>query len=74
MLLLFSAAVFLSASLLFLVEPMFARMILPRLGGAPAVWNTCVVLYQSLLFAGYGCAHVMARRLTPRTQAAVLVA
>lgn len=68
MLFLFSLAVFLSAALLFFVEPMFARMILPRLGGAPAVWNTCVVLYQSLLFAGYGYAHLAARHLKTRAQ------
>jgi hypothetical protein len=68
-LLLFSIAVFLSAALLFFVEPMFARMILPLLGGAPAVWNTCVVFYQVLLFAGYAYAHLIARRLQPRVQA-----
>lgn len=68
MLALFPVAVFLSAALLFLLEPMFARMILPRLGGAPAVWNTCVVFYQLLLFAGYGYAHFVARRLSAKMQ------
>jgi hypothetical protein len=68
---LFSLAVFLSAALLFLVEPMFARMLLPKLGGAPAVWNTCVVFYQVLLLAGYAYAHLLSRRLNVRLQVAV---
>lgn len=68
---LFSIAVFLSAALLFLVEPMFARMLLPKLGGAPAVWNTCVVFYQVMLLAGYTYAHLLSRRLNVRLQVAV---
>jgi hypothetical protein len=71
---LFPVAVFLSAALLFLVEPMFARMLLPKLGGAPAVWNTCIALYQALLLAGYAYAHVLTRRLTLRTQIIVHLA
>lgn len=71
--LLFPLAVFLSAALLFLVEPMFARMVLPTLGGAPAVWNTCVAFYQALLLAGYAYAHLLADRLRVRTQIAVHV-
>lgn len=57
-----------SAALLFFVEPMFARMILPLLGGAPAVWNTCVVFYQALLFGGYLYAHILSSRLRVRQQ------
>jgi hypothetical protein len=49
----FSISVFLSAALLFLVEPMVAKMMLPLLGGSPAVWNTCLVFFQAALMAGY---------------------
>jgi hypothetical protein len=53
----YTATIFLSAFLLFLVEPMFARMMLPLLGGSSAVWNTAVVFYQIALLAGYLYAH-----------------
>jgi hypothetical protein len=55
--LLFAATLFVSAFLLFLVQPMIAQMILPRLGGTPAVWNTCMVFFQAALLAGYGYTH-----------------
>lgn len=70
-LLLFTLPVFLSAVLLFLVEPMFARMILPLLGGAPAVWNTCVVFYQVVLLAGYLYAHIVTQTIGPKGQTIV---
>jgi hypothetical protein len=54
---LFSTTLFVSAFLMFLVQPMIARMVLPLLGGAPAVWNTCLVFFQALLLCGYGYAH-----------------
>lgn len=54
---LYAASVFLSAFLLFLLQPMLARMLLPVFGGSPAVWNTCMVLFQALLLAGYAYAH-----------------
>jgi hypothetical protein len=54
---LYAAALFLSAALLFLVQPMVARMILPFLGGSPAVWNTCLFFFQTLLLLGYLYAH-----------------
>ncbi|HUR33621.1 MAG TPA: fused MFS/spermidine synthase [Vicinamibacterales bacterium] len=60
--LLFSLTALLGAFLLFLVEPMFARMVLPLLGGAPAVWNTCLVFYQVALLGGYLYAHGVSRR------------
>lgn len=63
-----SATVFLSAFLLFLVEPLFAKMILPWFGGSAAVWATCLVFFQSALLAGYYYADVTSRRLSPRTQ------
>ncbi len=59
---LFSLTALLGAFLLFLVEPMFARMVLPLLGGAPAVWNTCLVFYQVALLGGYLYAHAVGRR------------
>jgi hypothetical protein len=66
---LFSGTLFVSAFLLFLVQPMIAKMILPRLGGAPAVWNTCMVFYQATLLVGYAYAHVVPARLGLRRQA-----
>jgi len=58
---LFGATLFLSAFLMFLVEPMIARMMLPLLGGAPSVWNTCLVFFQAVLLCGYAYAHGAAR-------------
>lgn len=66
MLVLFGLTLFLSGALLFFVEPMFAKMALPELGGTPAVWNVCMVFYQALLLAGYVYAHQIAKRLRPR--------
>lgn len=66
---LFSAAILVSSWLLFLVQPMFAKMVLPRLGGTPAVWNTCVVFFQAMLLAGYLYAHLTTRWLGVRRQA-----
>ena len=59
MIVLFSLAMFLSATLLFMVEPMFGKMALPLLGGTPSVWNTCMVFYQGALLAGYLYAHLV---------------
>ena len=61
--LLFSAAVFLGAFLLFLLEPLFAKMILPWFGGTAAVWATCLVFFQSALLLGYWMADVLTRRV-----------
>jgi hypothetical protein len=67
------ATIFLGSFLLFLVEPMIARMALPRLGGAPSVWNSAMLVYQALLLAGYGYAHWLGRfRL--RSQAGIQLA
>ena len=57
---LFVATIFTGSFLLFLVQPMVARMALPRLGGAPNVWNSAMLVYQALLLAGYGYAHWLA--------------
>ncbi|MGA3323330.1 MAG: fused MFS/spermidine synthase [Terriglobia bacterium] len=67
----FSVTMFLSAALLFLVEPMFAKMALPLLGGSAAVWTTCLVFFQVTLLAGYTYAHASAKLLGKRTQVAV---
>ncbi len=69
MLAIFSLAMFVSAFLLFLVQPMFTKMVLPLLGGSPAVWNTCLVFYQAALLAGYVYAHTATRWLGARRQA-----
>jgi hypothetical protein len=65
---------FLSATLLFLVQPMIAKMILPLLGGTPAVWNTCMVFFQAALLAGYSYAHVSTTWLRTRWQVTVHIA
>src|SRR5436309_10621939 len=62
-----------SSTLLFLLQPMFAKMVLPRLGGAPAVWNTCMVFFQACLLIGYAYAHFSTRWLGAKPQAAVHV-
>ncbi len=68
---LFTLAVLLGAALLFVVEPMAAKMVLPQLGGSPAVWNTCMVFFQAGLLAGYAYAHLISGRFEPRAQVLV---
>jgi hypothetical protein len=51
----------LSAALLFVMQPMFTKMVLPRLGGAPSVWSVAIVFFQSALVAGYAFAHLLTR-------------
>ena len=68
---LFTATTFTASALVFLVQPMFAKMVLPKLGGSPAVWNTCVLFFQTTLLAGYLYAHLTTRRLGARRQAVV---
>ena len=67
----FTATLFLSAFLMFLVEPMIARMVLPLLGGAASVWNTCLVFFQAVLLFGYAYAHGATSLLGARRHAAV---
>jgi spermidine synthase len=62
------SAIFLSSSLLFLVEPMAGKRLLPLLGGSSAVWITCLVFFQTTLLLGYLCAHAIATRLSRRAQ------
>ena len=66
---LYASVVFLSAFLLFLVQPMVARQLLPVLGGSAAVWTTCLVFFQSALVLGYLYADVVTTRLRPKSQA-----
>src|SRR6266508_1404597 len=66
---LYAATLLVSASLLFWVQPMFARFVLPLLGGTPAVWNVSMLFFQLALLAGYLYAHWTIRRLGPRRQA-----
>src|SRR3978361_1902615 len=55
----YTAAIFVSALLLFSVQPLFTKMVLPRLGGSPAVWSVAMVFFQSLLLGGYAYAHYL---------------
>ena len=58
-LIVYTAAIFVSALLLFSVQPLFTKMVLPRLGGSPAVWSVAMVFFQSLLLFGYAYAHYL---------------
>ena len=68
---LFAATLFVSALLLFAVQPMFTKMVLPKLGGSPSVWSVAMVAFQTFLFIGYVYAHVLTRTLSPRRAAFV---
>jgi hypothetical protein len=61
----FTVAVFTSALLLFAVQPMFTRMVLPRLGGSPSVWSVAMVFFQAMLLAGYVYAHLLTKYVKP---------
>lgn len=65
---LYAVTVFVSAFLLFQVQPMITRMILPWFGGTAMVWATCLLFFQAALLAGYGYTHGVVRRLAPRRQ------
>ncbi len=65
----FALTIFSSAFLLFQVQPLIGKFILPWFGGGPAVWTTCLLFFQALLLAGYAYAHLIARYLEPRLQA-----
>ena len=62
----FTITIFTSAFLLFLVQPMIGKLILPKLGGTPQVWNTCMVFFQMALLLGYGYTHVLTTKLKLR--------
>ena len=67
----FTATLFVGACLLFLVQPMVSKMILPYLGGSPSVWNTCMCFFQAMLLLGYAYAHWLATRFGGLAQAAI---
>ena len=68
---LYSGAIFLSATLLFFVQPMFTKMVLPVLGGSPSVWSLAMIFFQTMLLAGYAYAHLLATRLGQRPGAII---
>ena len=71
---LYAVTIFASAFLLFLVQPVTAKQILPWFGGSATVWTTCLVFFQTALLAGYAYADWMVRRLAPRRALALHVA
>jgi len=64
----YTFTIFLSAALLFMLQPMIGTMILPSLGGSPAVWNTCLVFFQTILLSGYLYAHFSLKWLGHKLQ------
>lgn len=71
---LFAVTIFASASLVFMVQPMVAKLVLPLLGGSPSVWNTSIAFFQTALLAGYFYAHALQRISSIKVQAGVHVA
>ncbi|MCD4749777.1 MAG: fused MFS/spermidine synthase [Thermoanaerobaculales bacterium] len=67
----YTLTILLSAALLFTVQPFMAKLLLPRLGGSPSVWNTCMVFFQATLLAGYTYTYLLTRRLSLRVQITV---
>ena len=68
---LFALTIFSGAFLLFQVQPLMGKFILPWFGGSPAVWTTCLLFFQLLLLGGYAYAHLSSRCFVPRVQAAI---
>jgi SAM-dependent methyltransferase len=66
--LIYGLVIFVSAYLLFQVQPLTSKSILPWFGGTPSVWTTCMLFFQILLFAGYFYAHILSSRFSPKTQ------
>ncbi len=71
---LFAGTLFTSATLMFVIQPLFGKLLLPLLGGTPAVWNTCMVFYQMILFLGYLYAHFLTGKLEKTRQIQVHIA
>ena len=74
LIILFASTLFSSALLMFVLQPLFGKLLLPLLGGTPAVWNSCMVFYQSVLFLGYLYAHLLGTRLNSNVQITVHLA
>src|SRR5215471_13292516 len=70
----FTGSIFVSAAFLFMVQPMFTKMVLPRLGGAPSVWSVAIVFFQGMLLAGYAYAHLLTRWLPGRPSVVIHLA
>src|SRR5260370_18957189 len=70
-LLVYALPLFTGATLLFVMQPMVGKMILPLLGGTPAVWSTCMVFFQAALLGGYAYAHALTARVRPSRQVLV---
>ena len=68
---LYASTIFLGAFLLFQVQPLISRFILPWFGGGPAVWTTCLLFFQTVLFAGYAYAHVSEHYFRPKVRTIV---
>jgi len=68
LIILFAGTLLVSATLMFILQPLFGKLLLPLLGGSPAVWNTCMVFYQTLLFLGYLYAHYLSVKFSPHRQ------
>jgi len=71
---LYALTIFLSAFLLFVVEPMVAKQLLPTLGGSSAVWTTCLVFFSVVLLLGYLYAHWISANFSPIRQAVIHIA
>src|SRR6266404_3020229 len=69
----FAVAIFSGAFLLFFVELLLGKLILPMFGGTPAVWTTCLLVFQVLLLIGYALAHVMASRIASGMQGRIII-
>src|SRR3979409_2810480 len=67
----FAVTLFVGACLLFLVQPMVSKMMLPHLGGSPNVWNTCMCFFQAMLLLGYAYAHWLTTRFGALAPAAI---
>lgn len=70
----FTITIFVNAMLLFAIQPMFTKLVLPRLGGTPAVWNTCLLFFQAALLGGYLYAHLGTQLFSARVQSLVHLA
>ncbi len=71
---LFTLTIFVSASLLFFVQPLFTKIVVPHIGGAPAVWTTAMLFFQTMLIGGYLYAHLLTRHVPQRAQIVVHLA
>src|SRR5512137_495907 len=69
--LLYGSTLFFSSLLLFLLQPLLGKLILPWFGGTPAVWTACMLFFQVLLLAGYSYAHLLVDRFAARRQAII---